>query len=158
MGLANAPDIFQAAMARCLDGFDCTRAHIDDALATSTGSHKDHLKKVEEVTKRLHDFGFQINLKKLHFAVENAECLGHLISTKGIQPQPKKVEAINRLLPPKTKHQLGHFSGMIDFCRDMWKQRSHVLAPLSAMTGKNTKFDWTKECQESFEEMKRVMA
>ena len=32
------------------------------------------------------------------------------------------------------------------------------MAPLSAMTGKNTKFDWTKECQESFEETKRVMA
>ena len=63
MGLANAPDIFQAAMARCLDGLDCARAHIDDVLVTSTGSCEDHLKKVEEVIKRLHDFRFRINLK-----------------------------------------------------------------------------------------------
>ena len=80
------------------------------------------------------------------------------MNAKGIQPQPKKVEAVNRLLPPKNKHQLRHFSGVINFYRDMWKWRSHALAPLSAMTGKNTKFDWTQECQESFEEMKRVMA
>ena len=158
MGLANAPDIFQAAMARCLDGLDHARAHVNNALVTSNGSHEDHLKKVEEVTKRLHDFGFRINLKKSHFAADNAEHLGHLISTKGIQPQPKKVEAINRLLPPKTKRQLRHFLGMISFCRDTWKQRSHVLAPLSATTGKNTKLDWTQECQEPFEELKRIMA
>ena len=84
MGLANAPDIFQAAMARCLDGLDCTQACIDDALVTSTGSWKDHPKKAEEVTKRLHDFGFQINLRKSHFAIENAEHLGCLISAEGI--------------------------------------------------------------------------
>ena len=94
----------------------------------------------------------------MHFAAESAECLGHLISTKGIQPQPKKVEAIDRLLPPKTKRQLRHFLGVIDFHCDMWKQRSHALAPLSALSGKNTKFHWTQECQQSFEETKRVMA
>ena len=100
----------------------------------------------------------RINLKKWFFTAESAECLGHLISTKGIQPQPEKVEAINRSLPPKTKCQLRHFLGMINFHCAMWKQRSHMLAPLSATTGKNTKFDWTRECQESFEETKRVMA
>ena len=145
-------------MAKCLDGLDCARAHINDALALSTGSCEDHLKKVEEVVKRLHDFGFRINLKKSFFAADDAECLGCLMNAKGIQPQPKKVEAVNRLLLPTNKRQLRHFLGMIDFCCDMWKQRSHTLAPLSATTGKNAKLDWMKECQESFEEMKRVVA
>ena len=51
MSLVKALDIFQAAMAKCLDGLDCTRACIDDALITSNGTCEDHAKKVEEVAK-----------------------------------------------------------------------------------------------------------
>jgi hypothetical protein len=45
--------------------------------------------------------------------------LGYEINRDGIQPQPKKVEAILKLSPPKTKLQLIHFLGMINYYRDM---------------------------------------
>jgi hypothetical protein len=51
----------------------------------------------------------------------------------GIQPQPKKVEAILKLSPPKTKRRLRHFLGMIKYYRDMWQKRSHMLAPLTEL-------------------------
>jgi len=39
----------------------------------------------------------------------------------------------------------------------MWPKRSHILAPLTNMTGKKA-FSWTTECQEAFEKMKAVVA
>jgi RNase H-like domain found in reverse transcriptase/Integrase zinc binding domain len=39
----------------------------------------------------------------------------------------------------------------------MWPRRSHLLAPLTALTGKGT-FTWTAECQHAFDEMRRIIA
>jgi hypothetical protein len=46
---------------------------------------------------------------------------------------------------------------MINFCRDMWKNRSSLLAPLMAPTSKNVPCKWTDEHQKNFEAIKRVI-
>ena len=60
-------------------------------------------------------------------------------------PIPKKVEAIQALTVPKTRKQLCQFIGMINFYRDMRQKRSKLLAPLTALTSKNVKYDWKDE-------------
>ena len=72
-------------------------------------------------------------------------------------PIPKKVEAIQALAVPKTCKQLRQFIGMINFYRDMWQKRSELLAPLTALTSKNVKYDWKDEHQNVFEAIKRVI-
>ena len=47
---------------------------------------------------------------------------------------------------------------MINFYRNMWKQRSHLLTPLTALVGPTTPFIWGDEQQRSFEAMKTVMS
>ena len=39
----------------------------------------------------------------------------------------------------------------------MWPQHTHVLAPLTALTGKHS-FTWTTECQQAFDQMKALVA
>ena len=51
--------------------------------------------------------------------------------TDGIGPQPKKIEAMERVLPPQNSKQLKRFLGMINFYRDVFKRRSHILSPLN---------------------------
>ena len=134
MGIMNSPDIFQAIISDIMSGLEFVRAYIDDILIISNGTYKDHLAKIAQVFARLQNAGFRVNLRKSSFAIDKVEYLGFwLTRDDGIQPQPKKVEAIQRLQPPKTKRQLRHFLGMINYYRDMWKRCSHVLAPLTAM-------------------------
>ena len=35
--------------------------------------------------------------------------------------------------------------------------RSHILAPLTALVSKDVPFKWTKECQDSFKEMRSII-
>ena len=72
-------------------------------------------------------------------------------------PIPKKVEAIQALAVPKTRKQLRQFIGMIRFSRDMWQKRSELLAPLTALTSKNVKYDWKDKHQRCFKAIKRVI-
>jgi hypothetical protein len=58
---------------------------------------------------------------------------------------------------PKTHKQLRGFIGMINFYPDMWKNRSSLLAPLTALTSKNIPCEWTDEHQKNFDAIKRVI-
>ena len=62
------------------------------------------------------------------------------------------------LAEPKTKKQLRSFIGVINYYRDMWKGRSDLLAPLSAMTSKKAPWNWTPQCQKAFDEIKKVVS
>ena len=65
---------------------------------------------------------------------------------------------------PKNMKQLHGFIGMVNYYRDMWLQRAHILALLTAKTGtpkkgaKPMKFKWTTAMQKAFEQVKALMA
>ena len=47
---------------------------------------------------------------------------------------------------------------MINFYRDMWKSRSHLLAPLTKLMSNTRKFEWTDTEQTAFDEVKRTIS
>ena len=48
---------------------------------------------------------------------------------------------------------------MASCCRDLWRRRSHILAPLtSSVGGKGNALKWAKEHQNAFEETKRAIS
>jgi hypothetical protein len=48
---------------------------------------------------------------------------------------PKKVQAIMDITEPRTRRELRSFLGIVNYYRDMWIRRSHVLAPsLASLT------------------------
>jgi hypothetical protein len=158
MGLCNSPDIFQEKMNDLLDGLDTARVCIDDILHVTKGSWEDHLEGLEEVFRRLQQAGLKVNAKKSNFGAHEMECLGYDIARTGIQPVAKKAQAIQAIKTPKTREQLRGFVGMINFCRDMWKNRASSLAPLvSALASKNVPCTWTEEHQKNFDAIKRVI-
>ena len=158
MGIKNSPDVFQNVMMEILGDLPFVRVYLDDVLITSSDSFQDHLAKISIVLERLENYGFRANLRKSFFAQSELDYLGYWITKEGIQPQPKKVEAIRRLTPPENKRQLKHFLGMVNYYRDMWRRRSHILAPLTALSSTKVPWRWGKEEQQSFDDLKRVIS
>jgi hypothetical protein len=122
------------------------------------GSLEDHVYKVSICLERLEKAGFKANVRKSLFAVKELKYLGFWLTQTGIQPQPKNVEAISRLTPPKTTRQLRCFLGMANFYRDMWKGHSHVLAPLTGLASKKKPIQPKEEQQKPFELIKKIMS
>ncbi len=89
------------------------RAYLDDLLCISRSSLEDHLKKLEEVLRRLRDAGLKVNAEKLTFCALEIEYLGYILSRDGIKPQSNKVQAILTIQPPKHVRELRHFLGMV---------------------------------------------
>jgi hypothetical protein len=61
--------------------------------------------------------GLKVNAKKSFFAKDELECLGCWVTCEGIQPMPKKTDAMMHLEEPKTRKQLRGFTGMTQIAR-----------------------------------------
>jgi hypothetical protein len=95
------------------------------------------------------------NASKSHFCCDELEYLGYLINRRRGRPAIKMVEGIMKTDVPKSRKKARSFIGIVNYYRDMWPQRLHLLAPLSSLTLSTTKWDWTEQCQKAFEDMKR---
>ena len=158
MGLCNSPDIFQERMSTLMADLEWVRTYIDDLLALTTGDWKDHLEKLDEVLTRLGKAGLKVNAKKSFFGRPELEYLGYWVTRHGIQPLPKKIEAMQRIAPPTNRRQLRRFLGMVNYYRDMWVRRSEVLAPLAALSSEKTPWKWTPACDKAFQTIKRILS
>ena len=99
-------------------GLEFVRAYIDDILILTHSDWEDHLTKLALVFKWIQSAVLKVNAVKSFFGKHAVEYLGYWITRKGIQPLPKKVEALKNLLPPTTKRELRQFIGLIKFYRD----------------------------------------
>ncbi len=65
MGISGSPDIFQGKMSELMETLEYVRAYLDDLLCISKLSLEDHLEKLEEVLRQLHDAGLKVNAAKI---------------------------------------------------------------------------------------------
>lgn len=140
------------------------RVYLDDLLCITKGSFEQHLAHLRVVFQRLRDANLKINAPKSFFCATEIEYLGYMITPTGIKPIPKKIEAIIRLQRPKTVKQLKSFLGMVNFYRDTWAKRSHILAPLSDLISelgaknKHKRLTWKAIHEQAFQEAKRAIS
>jgi hypothetical protein len=158
MGLACSPDIYQEKMSELFIDMTFIIVYQDDILVLTSGSFDDHLRQLGNVFKQLHRNNLQVNAKKSSFCALETEYLGFILTREGIKPQQQKVNAILQVALPRNVKQVQSFVGMLNHYKAMIPCHSHLLTPLTALTKKNIKFEWTKEHQQAFDLLKNALA
>jgi hypothetical protein len=160
MGVMCAPDIFQDHIYNLMDDIECARTYLDNLLVLSRGSFSEHLDDLEKFLKRLSGANLRVNIRKCTFAADEISYLGYILTRDGIKPHPKTVEAIVNLAQTETRKDVRRLVGMVQYYRDLWQKPSHILAPLTDSVGgsndKKKKLNWTKECEEAFQQIKKI--
>jgi hypothetical protein len=84
---------------------------------------------------KLQDNRIMLNPLKCEWVVKETDWLGNWLTPIGLKPWKKKIEAVLRMQPPTFLKLLQGFNEMVNYYRNIWSHRLHILAPVTAKTG-----------------------
>ncbi|KAF8080328.1 hypothetical protein N665_0954s0003 [Sinapis alba] len=96
-------------------------------------------------------------LSKCSFWQRKIGFLGHVVSEAGVAVDPEKITAISEWSTPKSATEIRSFLGLAGYYRKIVKGFASIAKPMTRLTCKDVKFDWTDACSESFVELKRQL-
>ena len=155
-GMKNAPATFQRMIHSLLHGLQGCEAYIDDAIIYSD-TWEEHLQIMRKFFDTLAKANLTVNLAKSDFCHATVEYLGHKVGQGYVTPIMAKVEAIAKFPIPTNKKGLMRFLGMTGFYRKFCPNFSSTVSPLTNLLQKKAKFDWTKDCNDSFCKIKSIL-
>ncbi len=92
--------------------------------------------------------------EKCEFHAESVTFLCHIISTRGIKPDPAKIEAVAMWPVPDSRKALQHFLGFANFYWRYIRNFGQIAAPLTALTSTKVVFRWNPDAQVAFDALK----
>src|SRR6185295_3801042 len=154
-GLCNASATFQRLMDHVYKGiaWKFVVVYLDDTIVYSR-TFDEHLTHLKRVFNRIKQAGLRLNIEKRTFWMHQLPFLGHLILAKGIAPDPQKVEAVQRIQPPKNLTALRFFLGLAEYYRQFIQNFSSIARPLNSLLQKDEPYHWQNKQQKAFEELK----
>ncbi|GBN48060.1 Transposon Ty3-G Gag-Pol polyprotein, partial [Araneus ventricosus] len=107
--------------------------------------------------KRLQNANLKLSPKKCRFFQKEVTYLGHVISAEGVKTDPGKIKAVVDWPRPETIHDLRSFLGLCTYYRRFVKNFSTIARPLHKLTETKSNFNWTEECEKSFNSLKQAL-
>ena len=93
-------------MSELFVGLDTVRVYINDLLHVTKGSWIEHLTVLKEMFTSLQKSGIKANAIKSCFGSHKFDYLGYHVTSGGVIPIPKKVDAIQALAVPKNSQTI----------------------------------------------------
>ena len=107
------------------------------------------------VLQRLQENNLYLKPKKCEFNKMTMEYLGLIIKEGQLLMDPVKLKGISDWPVPTTVKQVRAFLGFGNFYRRFIRKFSELALQLNNLLKKDTQFDWTPACQESFDTLKK---
>ena len=160
MGLNISSPIWQSfinAILDCLQSKKYCEAIMDD-LSLFIPSKEAHMSKLEDLLKALLKNGLKVSPKKSQLFKTSLQYMGNKIFIENkkvcVKPLRDRLEVIQKLQPPKTPKGCRSFAGVVNFLSMFCPELQKLLKPIYDLTRKGRPFNWGKEQQDSFEEIK----
>ena len=157
-GLKNAPATFQRLMNTVLSGLQGLQCfvYLDDIVIYAS-SITEHSEKLKAIFERLAVNNLKLQPDKCEFMRHEVAYLGHVISEKGVQPNPDKINAIANYPSLRNQKDIKVFLGLIGYYRKFIQDFAKLAKPLTILLKKDMPFEWGTEQQDSFDKFKQIL-
>jgi hypothetical protein len=157
-GLKNAGGSFSRMTARVLHSQIGRNVltYVDDIIVKST-KQENHIANLQETFANFRQAGLKLNPEKCVFGVKKGKFLGCLVSMKGIEANPSKIEAILRMEPPSTKKGAQRLAGRLASLNRFISRSVEINLPFFEILKSVDVFQWGPAQQKAFEELKQYL-
>ena len=124
---------------------------VDDMLVKGV-REEDHLSDLRETFDTFRMYNTKLNPSKCAFRVTAGKFLGFMVSQRGIKVNLEKVRVIMELAPPKTVKDVQSLNGKIATLNKFVSRATDKCLPFFRTLKRS--FEWTDECQQTFENLK----
>ena len=152
-GLKSAPGVFQRKMQTELQGIEGVICIMDDVLIHEK-SQAEHDERLDLVLTRLNKANVTLNPDKCEFSKPKLKFAGYLISSKGIQIDPEKTEAIEKMERPRNVSDLRRFLGMVNHLQKFITNLAEKTKPLRDLLSAKNEWYWGQAQDQAFCELK----
>jgi hypothetical protein len=158
-GLKNAGATYQRMMQKCLAtqiGKN-VQVYIDDVVITSKKGAT-LIEDLKETFDNLDKFCLKLNPTKCSFGVPAGELLGFLVSARGIEANPEKIQAIVTMRKPTKLKEIQQLTGRVAALSRFVARLGEKALPFYSLIKQGEKFQWNEEADRAFEDLKRTIS
>ena len=83
--------------------------------------------------------------------------MGHIISESGVEIDPDKVRAVERMNEPLSLKDVRVFLGLVGYYRKFIPSFGKTAEPFCTLLNKSNKFEWSTECKNVVTEFKKKL-
>ncbi|KAL6175187.1 hypothetical protein ACLB2K_051829 [Fragaria x ananassa] len=147
----------------CIDQLvDSTAGHkllsFMDAYASEEHPHRNHAETLEKAFKILKGYGMKLNPDKCVFGVQSGKFLGFMVSERGIEANPKKIQALLDMKSPTTGKEIQSLTGRVAALNRFISRSTDRYVPFfKALKKMGKDIDWTDLCERAFISLKEHM-
>jgi hypothetical protein len=116
--------------------------------------HDEHLRIVLQMLRK---HKLYTKFDKCDFYKKEIQYLGHVISAEGIVVDSEKMKAIMEWSVPKDVSDIWYFMGITGYYRRFIEWFSKIAYSITSLQNKETKFNWSEKCQDSFNKLKGLL-
>jgi hypothetical protein len=128
--------------------------YVDDIIVKRT-KQENHIADLQETFANFRQAGLKLNPEKCVFGVKKGKFLGCLVSTKGIEANPNKIEAILQMEPPNMKKGAQRLAGRLASLNRFISRSAERDLPFFEILKPTKVFQWGPAQQRAFEELKQ---
>ncbi|KAL0456217.1 UNVERIFIED_CONTAM: hypothetical protein Slati_0960900 [Sesamum latifolium] len=131
--------------------------YVDDMLVKSKKANH-HVEDLDETFAVLRKCRLKLNPGKCAFRVSGGRFLEFMVTQRGIEANPDKIKAIMDMGPPTNINEVQRLTGRIAALSRFISKFVEKGLPFFKTLRKVKNFEWTKECQQAFEDLKTYLA
>ncbi|XP_015945770.1 uncharacterized protein LOC107470831 [Arachis duranensis] len=144
--------IFQQQIGRNIE------VYVDDMVA-KTKLGDSHIQDLAEIFGQIRRYNMRLNPEKCAFGVQGGKFLGFILTSRGIEANPEKCQAILTMQSPSTVKEVQRLTGRLAALSRFLP----CLAPKSSnffqcLKKKAKHFEWNQDCEMAFQNLKEFLS